>query len=323
MADETTDTKPQHTPRLGLALGGGVGRGWTHIGVIRALIEAGLKPDVIAGTSIGAVVGGCYAAGKLDALEAWARSLTAIGVMRMMDFRMRQPSMIGGRRLERRLRENLGDARVEALPMPFAAITTDLLTGHEVWRNRGDLVDAIRASYALPGVFPPIPYRHRLLIDGGIVNPVPVSACRALGADVVIAVSLHTDLAGQARRRSQGGKAIPGYEMLDSVGALEKTAPMGAISGIVNRVFRRDPSSPSLFGVMFSTLQIVTERMSRARLAADPPDVLLMPPLGHISMVEFHRAEEMIAIGRHVMRDALDDVHLALEQAGESNDNFA
>lgn len=322
MPAEKPNLTTPHPPRLGLALGGGVGRGWTHIGVIHALVEAGLKPDIIAGTSIGAVVGGCYAAGKLDALEEWARGLTPMSVMRLMDFRLRQPGMIGGARLQRRLRDNLGDIRVEDLPLPFAAISADLLTGHEVWRNQGDLVDALRASYALPGIFPPIPYRHRMLIDGGIVNPVPVSACRALGADVVVAVSLLTDMAGQSRRQSMNGPGTPGNEMPDQMSSLEKAAPLGGLGGMVNRIFRRDSSLPSLFSVMFSTLQIVTERMSRARLAADPPDVLLLPPLGHITMVEFHRAEEQIAIGRSVANEAMEDIRLAMAQADEATGRF-
>lgn len=317
MAKQRAKPDELYRPRLGLALGGGVGRGWTHIGVIHALMEAGLVPDVIAGTSIGAVVGGCHAAGKLEALESWARGLTPIGVMRLLDFGVRQPGMISGKRLQRRLRDTLGDIRVEDLPIPFAAISADVLTGHEVWRNQGDLADAVRASYALPGIFPPIPYRHRLLIDGGLVNPVPVSACRALGADVVVAVSLLTDLAGQARKRGRANERLPNEELLGAVGALDMPA-RGGIVGMVNRLFRRGSSQPSLFGVMFSTLQIVTERMSRSRLAADPPDVLLMPPLEHISMVEFHRAEEMIAIGRQVAEEAVEDIRVALEQASET-----
>ncbi|MEM8917144.1 MAG: patatin-like phospholipase family protein [Pseudomonadota bacterium] len=323
MPDHPQPPPTDHQPRLGLALGGGVGRGWAHIGVINALVNAGLKPDVIAGTSIGAVVGGCYAAGQLTALEEWARQLTPVRVMRLMDFRMRQPSMIGGEKLKERLREQLGDTKIEELDMRFAALCTDLLTGHEVWRNRGDLAEAVRASYALPGVFPPVPYRHRLLIDGGLVNPVPVSACRALGADVVIAVSLNTDMLGQVRKRNDSLATVPGYDVLDEAGALFTGPAVNPFTNVAKRLFRSDPNMPSLTNVMFSTLQIVADRMSRARLAADPPDILLAPPLHHIGLVEFHRAEELITIGATAIEERLDDVRRALSDAGQVAGRFS
>lgn len=310
--DMHSEQSRNHQPRLGLALGGGVGRGWTHIGVIHALQEAGLSPNVIAGTSIGAVVGGCYAAGELDALEEWARELTPLRVVRLMDFRMRQPGVIGGKRLEDRLRQQLGSTRIEELHTRFAALCTDLLTGHEVWRNRGDMVEAIKASYALPGVFPPVPYRHRLLIDGGLVNPVPVSACRALGADVVVAVSLNTDMLGQARKQNNQLPVIPGLELLDN-----GVSNSSSWANVARRLLPWDTSVPSLFSIMFSTLQIVADRLSRARLAADPPDVLLAPPLQDIGLLEFHRADEQIEIGRQIAKDQLEEIRMALQFAGD------
>ncbi len=310
--DMHSEQSRNHQPRLGLALGGGVGRGWTHIGVIHGLQEAGLNPNVVAGTSIGAVVGGCYAAGELAALEEWARELTPLRVVRLMDFRMRQPGVIGGKRLEDRLRQQLGTTRIEELHTRFAALCTDLLTGHEVWRNRGDMVEAIKASYALPGVFPPVPYRHRLLIDGGLVNPVPVSACRALGADVVVAVSLNTDMLGQARKQNNQLPVIPGLELLDN-----GVSNGSSWANVARRLLPWDTSVPSLFSIMFSTLQIVADRLSRARLAADPPDVLLAPPLQDIGLLEFHRADEQIEIGRQIAKDQLEEIRMALQFAGD------
>jgi len=181
---------------LGLALGGGVARGWAHIGAMRALIEAGIKPDIIAGTSIGAIVGAAYMSGKLDVLEKWARSLNHRKMMGYMDVRWGGSGLMRGERLARVLRHYMGDVRIEELDRKFAAVACDLRTGYEVWLQRGPIVPAIRASYALPGAFEPVKVDGRYMIDGALVNPVPVSACRALGAHMVIAVSLNGDAFG-------------------------------------------------------------------------------------------------------------------------------
>ena len=192
-----TDTLGQNTsPPLGLALGGGVARGWAHIGAIRALVEAGIKPDIIAGTSIGALVGGVYLAGKLDILEKWARALNKRRMMSYMDVSWGGSGFMRGERLARVLRHYMGDLAIEDLDQKFAAVTCDLRTGYEVWLQRGAMVPAIRASYALPGAFEPIKIDGRYMIDGALVNPVPVSACRAMGAHMVIAVSLNGDAFG-------------------------------------------------------------------------------------------------------------------------------
>ena len=181
---------------LGLALGGGVARGWAHIGAMRALIEAGIKPDIIAGTSIGAIVGAAYLSGKLDVLEKWARSLTHRRMMGYMDVRWGGSGLLRGERIARLLNHYMGHVRIEELDRKFAAVACDLRTGYEVWLQRGPIVPAIRASYALPGAFEPIKVDGRYMIDGALVNPVPVSACRALGAHMVIAISLNGDAFG-------------------------------------------------------------------------------------------------------------------------------
>ena len=173
-------------PRIGLALGGGAARGWAHIGVLDVLVEAGYAPDVIAGTSIGAVVGGCFAAGKLDQLSAFATGLTKRRVVGLMDFHIGGSGLISGGRLKRLLDRDLDGIRIEQLTQRFVAIATELGNGHEIWLTHGPLVEALRASYALPGVFDPVKLGGRWLMDGALVNPVPVTACRALGADVVI-----------------------------------------------------------------------------------------------------------------------------------------
>lgn len=185
---------PRQRLKIGLALGGGAARGWAHVGVLRVLDEVGIRPDVIAGCSIGAVVGGCYAAGKLDQLEGFARTLTKRRVMGLLDFHIGGSGLIGGTRLRKLLELDLGETRIEALPIRFATVATELMTGHEIWLTKGGLVEALRASYALPGVFDPVRLGGRWLMDGALVNPVPVTLARAFGADVVICVNLNNDV---------------------------------------------------------------------------------------------------------------------------------
>ena len=184
-------------PSIGLALGGGAARGFAHIGVLRTLIAHGIVPDVIVGTSIGAVVGGCYAAQQLDSLEVWARSLTVRSVLGHLDISLSGSGLIRGGHLAHRLETALTDSRIDDLSIRFAAIATEFNTGHEIWLTRGRLSEALRASYALPGIFPPVLIGGRWLVDGALVNPVPVSAARALGARLVIAVNLNSDLFGR------------------------------------------------------------------------------------------------------------------------------
>ena len=184
-------------PMIGLALGGGAARGFAHIGVMRTLAAHGIVPDVIVGTSIGAVVGGCYAKNELDTFEEWARALTLRRVMGYLDVGLHASGLISGGRLAKRLEDSLGATMIDDLPIRFAAIATEFNTGHEIWLTRGRLVEALRASYALPGIFPPVLIGGRWLVDGALVNPVPVSAARALGARLVIAVNLNSDLFGR------------------------------------------------------------------------------------------------------------------------------
>ena len=208
---EATPKRPSATserPTIGLALGGGGARGFAHIGVIRTLLAHGIEPDIIVGTSIGAVVGGCHAAGRLDVLEEWARGLTRRGILGYLDISLTGGGLIGGGKLAARLEETLGDTRIEALPIRFATITTEVGTGHEIWLTRGRLVDAMRASYALPGIFPPVALDGRWLVDGALVNPVPVSAARVLGARLVIAVNLNSDILGRSMTMA-GDSAAP------------------------------------------------------------------------------------------------------------------
>src|SRR5262245_43778903 len=184
---------PMGDHKIGLALGAGSARGWTHIGVLRALAAAGIYPDIVAGTSVGALVGGCFVAGELDALEEFARSLTRRRILGFLDFNFSGSGLIHGQRLREVLRERLKDMTIETLSKRFVAVATEIGSGHETWLGRGYLADAIRASYAMPGIFKPVSIEGRWLFDGALVNPIPVSICRALGARYVIAVNVNTE----------------------------------------------------------------------------------------------------------------------------------
>lgn len=287
---------------IGLALGGGAARGWAHIGVLRAMEEAGLPPDIIAGTSIGAVVGGCYIAGALDNLETFARGLTRRRVLGLLDLNFGGSGLISGNRLGKLLNERLVDQRIEDLPRRFTAIATELATGHEIWMSRGSLVEALRASYALPGIFQPVKIGDRWLVDGALVNPVPVSVCRALGANIVIAVNLSTDLFG----RGTVVQDFSGDSSLDDV--LEEAAATvphhaeGARAMLRRQLMGGGKGPPGISSVMIEAFNIIQDRIARSRLAGDPPDLSVNPRVGGIGLFDFHRAAEAIDAGYHTGR---------------------
>ncbi len=306
-------TSPQR-PRIGLALGGGVARGWAHIGAMRALRRYGIEPDVIAGSSVGALVGGVALAGKLPALENWAKRLTKLKIVSFLDLRLANGGLIGGTHLVAEMREQLGIIKIEELRKPFVAVATDLVTGHEVWLRTGDMVEGLRASFSLPGVFPPVKIEGRWLVDGALVNPVPVSVCRALGCQMVIAINLSADIIGKARRP---GCQVPTAAGFDLLALLEAPHPPSvptpsALNALTRRIFRRDYEGPSIFGVMVSSFSIITDRITRSRLAGEPPDVHITPRLGHIGLLEFDRAEEVIAEGEAAVERAIPDLCDAL-----------
>ncbi|MGU3539745.1 patatin-like phospholipase family protein [Methylobacterium sp. A54F] len=302
-------------PRIGLALGGGSARGWSHIGVVAALEEAGIHPEVVAGCSIGAVVGGCYAAGKLPLLRDFALSLTKRRVMGLLDLRLSGSGLIGGDRLRRRLLRDLGERRIEGLPVRFASVATELGTGHEVWLTRGGLVEALRASYALPGIFPPVRLGDRLLMDGTLVNPVPVTLARAMGADLVICVNLNCD------PRVRGGTVIEPDAADPVVRAVAGAAEARRRWGLLRRLPGRRaperplPGAPGIARVMFDAFNITQDRISRARLERDPPDVAVSPRLEGMGLFEFHRAAEAIELGYQAARAALPRIRAVLEGA--------
>lgn len=302
-------------PRIGLALGGGAARGWAHIGALEVLIEAGFAPQVIAGTSIGAVVGGCYAAGKLDELKQFAVGLTKRRVVGLMDFHIGGAGLISGGKLKRLLERDLAEMRLENLQQRFVAISTELGTGHEIWLTHGPLIEALSASYALPGIFDPVKLGGRWLMDGALVNPVPVTAARALGADIVICINLNNDLAGRGTVIQNHGSE-PDIEPVEELVAELETRPAshwfngltGAARRVRNLVGRPSQSRPGLAGVMIDAFNITQDRISRSRLAGDPPDVMLGPRLGRVGLFDFHRAAETIALGRQAAERALDEI---------------
>ncbi len=267
-------TEQPRKARLALALGGGAARGWAHIGVLRALDEAGIEVGMIAGTSIGALVGGCYLAGKLDELESFARSLTMRRIAGLLDLTIGGGGLFGGMRLTKRMQEHLEGLSIEDLDRPFVSVATELQTGHEVWISSGSLITALRASYALPGIFEPVKCNNRTLVDGALVNPVPTSVCRAHEQPLVVAVNLNYEIFGRSAVIKHSASVQP-----------------------IENERRNANARVGVTATMVQAFNIIQERISRARLAGDPPDLALHPRLSDIGMSEFHRAGEAIERG--------------------------
>jgi NTE family protein len=295
-------------PTIGLALGSGLARGFAHLGVVRALKRHGIEPTIISGTSMGALVGGAYLANRLDAVEEWAYSLTKMKVLSYLDFRVQSSGLISGHKLMKLMLHNFGEIRVEDLPHPLISVAADLVTGHEVWLRKGRLVDVMRASFSLPGIFSPVFMNNRWLIDGALVNPVPVSACTASGARMTIAVNVSGDIIGKSQKTDDLTGAIAGFDIPHAEGAQQ-----GLRSGLMQKIMRKNDenNAPSIFGVMVSSLNIIQDRLARSRLAGDPPDVLIVPRIGHIGLMEFDRAEELIAEGEAAVERAMPDIKAA------------
>jgi len=284
-------------PRIGLALGAGSARGWAHIGAIRALEERGVRPDIICGTSVGALVGAFYASGQLDKLEQWVSGLAWTTVVRLMDLTWRG-GLIRGTRLFDLFRRTFEDQDISQLPVTYGAVATELASGRELWLRDGKLLDAVRASSAMPGLFTPVIRDDMVVVDGGLVNPVPVSVCRALGADLVIAVDLSWGKLGAYRDRGRGDRErerdvvpreVPGWVGKLTSGWMKKQSAEKAVA---------QATLPSIFDVFTTALDIVEMKVARSRLAGDPADVLITPLLPDFATMDFHRAREAIPEGR-------------------------
>jgi NTE family protein len=315
-ADDTIPARYSGRPSIGLALGGGAARGFAHIGVLQTLLAHGLRPDVISGTSMGAVIGGYYAAGQLDRISEWAVSLTRRRVFGYLDVSLSGLGLINGGRLARQLELALGRTKIEALDTRFAAIATEIDTGHEVWLTRGRLLEALRASYALPGVFAPVCIGGRWLLDGALVNPVPVSAARALDARLVIGVSTNADLFGRGTTIHSHGFDDEEELAIHEVTVEQRWRGKVSAEKVLKRRFLGRAGRPGLPTVMIEAYNVMQDRITRARLAGDPPDIMISPRLGHIGMFEFHRAEEAIAIGADATERAIETIGKAIEALG-------
>ncbi|MEL7449114.1 MAG: patatin-like phospholipase RssA [Pseudomonadota bacterium] len=291
-------------PGIGIALGSGAARGWAHIGVLRALEERGIRPGVVCGASIGSLVAAACASGQLDTLEDWVRGLSRMDVVRLLDTGFRGGFMTGTRVMTA-VGTQLEDKDIETLPVRFGAVATDLQTGREVWLRSGPMLSAVRASSGLPGLFSPIQHGGRWLIDGGVVNPVPVSMCHALGADVVIAVNLNADL---VRRRSQRPPPKPAKKKEEK--QQDEASVFGRFAGAVSDLFKgdSDPSAeePGIFDVVGASINIMQERITRSRMAGEPPELTISPKVGDFQLMDFHRADEAIEAGRQAV-EAVED----------------
>jgi NTE family protein len=293
-------------PRIGLALGSGSARGWSHIGVIEALREFGIEPDVVCGASIGALVGAALVTGRFAELKRWAEAITWREMLGMLDVSLAGGGLISGRQIVRLLREIGIDGDIESFSTPYAAVGTDLANGREVWFRSGSILDAVRASIAVPGLFSPARNDGRWLLDGGVVNPVPVSLCRALGAEIVIAVNLNGDQLG--RWIGEPDRAIADdddeadEEPRDFFSRIVGQIPP-AVRDQVNQIAphllsKAGEKVPGYFDVLTGAIDIMQDHITRARLAGEPPDVMLAPRLRAIGLLEYHRASEAIALGR-------------------------
>lgn len=297
--------------KIGLALGAGAARGWTHIGIIKALEKLGVNIDIVAGCSIGAYVGAAYSSGRLLELESWASSLTEWQVFSLLGVGIRRGGLATGQKVFDKLSEDFCCETFEQMNKPFAVAATDLYSGREVVFDSGEIGESIRASCAIPGLFPPVEYGHRYLVDGAVVNPVPVNLCRRLGADFVIAVNLSADFRPQVLEKSSED-----HEKIQ-----RKTDEFfNENTSVLRQWFSPDPkpekkSTPGIMGVMSSSLEILQARVTRSRLAGDPPDLLIEPQLRDVGLLEFHRAAELAEKGEQSVERLAQQIRYQLNMA--------
>lgn len=306
---ETDKRETKYRPKIGLALGSGVARAWAHIGVLRAFEKYNIRPDIVVGCSGGALIGGLYAAGYLNEIEDWAYNLSKYRMLRYVDLKFLGNGFLKGEKLLEELKSYVGDVAVENLRIPFAAIATDLETGHEVTLKQGSLAEAIRASFSMPAFFQPYRHMQRWLVDGALVNPIPVSTCYALGADVVIAVNLNGDMLGKIRVdqiTEHDGQSKFGYLSTDE--GEEEEGPVNL--SFLEKIFgvSKTSKAPSLLESVWATVLITQDRIARSRLAGEPPDIQLTPYVGHIGISAFHRAKELVDAGSEIVETNIKDI---------------
>lgn len=292
MNDSSTITQAGGKPVVGLALGSGSARGWAHIGVIQALEEIGISPEVVAGTSIGSLVGGAYVTGTLNEFADWVKSLTVKDVVGLLDISF-SGGVVKGEKLFSFFREHHENPDIETLDKKLVTVATDMKSGREIWITKGPMLDAARASCALPGLFSPFNLQGRWMLDGGLVNPVPVSAARAMGADVVIAVNLNAQLVGAHLARDTRSQ-VEDEDASDEERSIWQKMMDYFASG--------DGEDPGFFDVVASSINIMQDRITRSRMAGDPPEITLVPLLEDFALMDFHRAKEAIEEGRALVR---------------------
>lgn len=288
---------------IGIALGSGSARGWAHIGILRALEEMGIRPDIVAGSSVGALVGAAYASDNLDQLEEWVLALDSSRIMSFLDISWTGAGLIEGDKLFAHFDESMRAVNIEDLPKRFAAVATELSTGREIWFQEGNLGKALRASIALPGLFTPALQDEHFYIDGGLVNPVPVSLCRAMGAELVIAVNLNGDIVGKHLRKDARTTARQSEaETLFRSDFLNQTISRLGQSlnrnGTLSNMFKPRRKSPGMFEIIASSINIMQDRITRSRMAGEPPDIILSPRLAQLGLMDFDKADMAIEAGR-------------------------
>ncbi len=288
--------------RIGIALGSGSARGWAHIGVLRALANMGVRPGIVAGSSIGALVGAAYAGNHLDAMEHWVSRLTWKDILTFMDFSLLDGGVLGGEKIMEYALQHMGRIDIQSLPLSFGAVATELKTGREIWLRKGDVLDSVRASIALPGLFAPFKLDGKWLVDGGLVDPVPIALCRAMGAEVVIAVNLNGDIVGKhMKERGSGEYSAKKTGELDTWSSISKQLAAGLSErkeAVLSQLLGKSRNTPALFDVVASAINIMQDRITRSRMAGDPPDVLLAPRLSHLGLLEFDQAAIAMKEGR-------------------------
>ena len=304
-----------HTPsensalKIGLALGSGSARGWSHIGVINTLAEHGIIPDIVCGTSIGALVAASYASNNIKKLEQWACSITKLETARIFEINVALKGFINTDRLHYFLNQYVASdtSLIENLEKQYASVSTDLKTGREVWFTKGPVIEAVWASISLPGLFPAIKHHNQWLVDGGLVNPVPVSVCRALGADIVIAVNVNGSVSGK-------NFISPKKQPPQDNGITHKlTELVMEYTGSLFPSNNNSETPPNLFESIAGSVHIIQDRVMRSRMAGDPPDILLSPKVSNIGLLEFYRAHEAIIEGEKCVLAMLPEIKQLLE----------
>jgi len=296
----------ENFPTIGVALGSGSARGFAHIGVLKALQEMNIYPQILSGSSVGAFVAGVYISENLDSLEYWVKNLNWKDIIALFDFSFSGGGIIMGERLSKLLLQYLGQKNIEDFDIRFGAVVTELTTGREIWFQKGSLHDAVRASMSLPGLLAPVRIDNQLLADGGIVNPVPVSICRAMGADIVIAVNLNSDVVGKHFSSNQP-KNLP-IKLFESsdMDTKETSNPLKnrlikslkqSMNSVFSNLSETKNKPPNILDILASSVNIMQDRITRSRMANDPPDLMIEPHLAHVGWLEYYRAEECIQEG--------------------------